>query len=86
MGTNFAVNVTDLLQLTLYCPGTTATEGAYVYWQAVNLETLLGGSGTITTNLPQGTHTLTPSVWITNNATAAAVTLDFVSCYLESRW
>jgi hypothetical protein len=87
LGANYPVNTTDLLQLTLYCPGTTATEGAYIYYEVANLTTgTTTGAQSITTNLPAANTFLAPSIWITNNATAAAATMDVCSCYLESRW
>ena len=51
---------------------------------ATNLSSAVQVSGSLTTNIPANTTFLAPSVWITNNATAAAATMDFVSTYVET--
>lgn len=80
LGANFPVNITDALELTLFCGANSAGVG----YRVLNLTSNLSASGTITTNQPANTTFLTPSIWCCNNATAAAVTLDFISCYIET--
>lgn len=80
LGANFPVNTTDLLELVLFAKPQ-ATEIGY---RVTNWSTSQQTSGTITTNIPASTTFMIPTVWITNNATAAAATLDFISTYLET--
>ena len=80
LGANFPVNTTDALELALFCGANSAGVG----YRVLNLTTNLSVSGTITTNQPANTTFLTPSIWCCNNATAAAVTMDFISCYIET--
>lgn len=80
LGASFPVNTTDLLELILF----SKPNGSDIGYRVTNLSTGAQTSGTLTTNIPATTTFLTPSMWITNNATAAAATWDFVSCYLET--
>jgi hypothetical protein len=80
LGTNFAINNTHLLEIALFCP----PNGGDVGWRVTNWSTGNQTNGTITTNLPATTTFLAPSIWITNNATAAAQQMDFISCYVET--
>lgn len=81
LGASFAINNTHLLELALFC----APNSSSISYRVRNLSTGAAAvSGTLTTNIPANTSFLAPSVWITNNATAAAQTLDFVSCYVET--
>lgn len=80
LGASFAVNNTHLLELALFC----APNGSSVGYRVTNWSTGAQTSGSLTTNIPAATTFLTPSVWVTNNATAAAQTLDFISCYVET--
>lgn len=80
LGANFPVNTTDLLELILFAK----PNAADISYRITNWSTAQQTSGTITTNIPANTTFMIPTVWITNNATAAAATLDFISTYLET--
>jgi hypothetical protein len=79
LGANFALNA-DLLELALWC----APNDSGISYQVTNLTTGNTASGKITTNIPTNLTFLAPVVWVTNNATAAAQTLDFISTYVET--
>lgn len=80
LGASFPVNNTDLIELALF----SAPNGSGISYRVTNLSTAATTTGTLTTNIPASTTFLAPTVWITNNATAAAQTLDFVSTYVET--
>lgn len=80
LGANFPVNNTDLYEIALYAQ----PNGSDIGYRVVNWSTNQQTSGTLTTNIPTNTTFMIPSVWITNNATAAAATLDFISTYVET--
>jgi hypothetical protein len=80
LGANFPVNNTDLLEVTLFC----APNAASINYRVVNWSTNQQTTGSITTNIPSNTTFMNPIIWGTNNATAAAVTLDFISTYVET--
>ena len=80
LGASFALNNTQPLELILF----SAPNGTSINYRVTNLSTNVQTSGTLTTNIPASTTFMTPSIWITNNATAAAQTLDFISCYVET--
>ncbi|CAB4140445.1 Phage tail repeat like [uncultured Caudovirales phage] len=80
LGASFPVNNTDLMELILFC----APNGTAIGYRVTNLSTGAQTSGSINTNIPAATTFLAPSIWVTNNATAAAQTMDFVSCYVET--
>ena len=80
LGSSFPVNTTDLYELILYSP----QNGSSIGWRVTDLSTGAQTSGTASTNIPTNTTFLAPQFWITNNATAAAATLDFSGWYLES--
>jgi hypothetical protein len=79
LGATFPVNNTDLMELILFA----APNGANIGYRVTNWSTGATVSGTLTTNIPAATSFMIPTLWITNNATAAAATLDFISTYLE---
>lgn len=80
LGASFPVNNTDLYELILFAkPNATQVEYRVTNW-STNQQT----SGIITTNIPANTTFMNAIVWATNNATAAAVTLDFISTYVET--
>lgn len=80
LGASFPVNATDLMELAIFsAPGASS-----IGYRVTNWSTGAQVSGTISANLPAAATFMTPSVWITNNATAAAATLDFVSTYVET--
>lgn len=80
LGANFPVNVTDMLELILFCP----PNGTTIGWRVKNLASNLATSGSVTTNYPTNTTFLGLVNWMTNNATAANVSFDFSRWYLES--
>ncbi len=80
LGASFPIDNTSLLELALWC----APNDTGISWQVTNLSTGASAIGKITTNIPAATTFLAPSVWVTNNTNAAAQTLDFVSCYVET--
>lgn len=80
LGANFAINNTHMLEITLFAP----PNGSGINYRVTNLSNGAIATGTLTTNIPASTTFMTPSIWITNNATAAAQTLDFISCYVET--
>lgn len=80
LGTSFPVNNTDLLELVLFVKPNDTVVG----YRVTNLSTGQQTSGTISTNLPANNVFMGPAVWVTNNATAAAATLDFVGTYVET--
>lgn len=71
LGVNFPVNVTDLLELVLFC----APNDTGVSYLVTNLSTENKTQGLLTANLPASATFLTVQQWATNNATAAAVIL-----------
>jgi hypothetical protein len=82
LGGNFPVNNTDLLELALWCE----PNGSSISYQVTNLSAGNTNSGTISSNIPASATFLAPAVWVTNNATAAAQTLDFVGVYIETEY
>lgn len=90
LGANFPLNTNDMLELVLFArPFLVAagdvsyrfrryTTGSDVHAQEV--------SGTLNTNLPAATTNLYPWGFFSNNATAAAVSWEFVSAALETDW
>ena len=80
LGASFPLDNTSLLEVALWC----APNDSGISYQVTNLSTGATTSGKITTNVPANTAFLAPSLWVTNNATAAAQTLDFVSSYVET--
>ena len=80
LGATFAINNTHMLEIVLWCP----PNGSTISYRVTNWSTGAQTSGDLTTNIPASTTFLTPSIWITNNATAAAQTMDFISMYLET--
>src|SRR5205085_5057921 len=83
--TGMAVNITDLLEFTLYARPDDATK---VAWRLENISTGVIASGVLTgtagTAIPGVNTFLGPLMWRSNNATAAAVGIDIVSYYVES--
>jgi len=80
LGASFPVNNTDLMELVLFAKPNDTVIG----YRVTNWSTGATTTGTISTNIPATTTFMIPTVWITNNATAAAATLDFISTYLET--
>jgi hypothetical protein len=80
LGASFPLNVTDLMELVLFCP----PNGASVGYRVTNLTTGATTTGTIAANLPALTSMLAVQNWMTNNATAAAVAFGSTGWYLET--
>lgn len=80
LGASFPVNNTDMMELSLFCKPNDTQIG----YRVVNWSTNQQVSGSLTTNLPLNTAFMGPVQWITNNATAAAQTFDFISTYVET--
>ncbi len=80
LGASFPVNNTSLMELVLFTP----PNGSVISWRVTNLTTNAQNNGTLSTNIPANTTFLAPTLWVTNNTTAAAQTLDFVSYYVET--
>jgi hypothetical protein len=80
LGASFPVNNADLLELALFA----APNGSGIGYRVTNLSTGAQATGQLTANIPAKTTFFAPSVWITNNATAAAASLDYVSTYVET--
>ncbi len=80
LGANFPVNNSTVYELTLF----SAPNGSAINYRITNLSSAISVSGSLTTNIPASTTFMTPAIWATNNATAAAVTIDFISTYVET--
>jgi hypothetical protein len=80
LGATFPVNNTDLMELILFA----APNGANIGYRVTNWSTGATVSGTLTTNIPAATSFMIPTLWITNNATAATASFDFISTYVET--
>lgn len=74
LGASFPVNGVDLLDLTL----TATPNAAAINYVLKNLTSGVSATGALTTNIPAAATFMTPSLWITNSATAGLQTLDFV--------
>jgi hypothetical protein len=87
LGANFPANTAnvDAYELALFAPPDVAQT---VYWQVTRLNTGHVASGTLTGGaavLPADNVGLTPfQAWVSNNTTAAAVAIDFISFYAET--
>ena len=80
LGVNFTLNNSHLLELALFA----APNSAQVSYLATNITTGSTATGVLTANIPSTGAFLAPSIWITNNTTAAIQQMDFVSCYIET--
>jgi hypothetical protein len=80
LGANFPIDNTSMYELVLF----SAPNGTSIGYRVTNSSTGSVSSGTLSANLPTNTTFLAPQFWITNNATAAAATIDFAGWYLES--
>jgi hypothetical protein len=69
LGSSFPINITDLLELTVSCD----PNGNGFQWTVKNLATGAIATGFATVNIPVNTAFMSPVMWMTNNATAAAV-------------
>lgn len=80
LGTDFSVNLSDLLELVLHCKPNDDGIG----YRVKNLSTGVTVAGKLTTNIPSNTTVLGRTHWMTNNAAAAAVAFDLVKSYISS--
>lgn len=80
LGASFPVDATSLFELILFA----APNSASISYRVANLTTNAVASGNLTTNIPASATFLAPSLWATNNATAASVAIDLVDIYLET--
>lgn len=74
LGTDFALNNQHLLEMSLFCAPNASSYGYVIS----NLVTGATVTGSVTTNIPAGGTFLAPSLWITNNATAAVAGMTLV--------
>lgn len=81
LGANFPINTTNVYQLCLFA----APNGSTIQYLVTNLN--IGASsdvsGTFNANIPTATTFLNRNLWMTNNATAAAVAFDMVRTSIE---
>lgn len=78
--TDFAVSLTDLIELVLYCtPGASS-----ISYRVTNITHNVTTSGTLSSNIPATTVGLAVHNWVCNNTTAAIATLGLNKWYLES--
>lgn len=80
LGVDLVVSNTAIYELAMF----SAPNGSSIGYRLKNLATGLSTSGSVSTNLPANTTFLAPQFWMTNNATAAAIVMDFGGWYLES--
>lgn len=80
LGANFPVSTTALYELVLF----SAPNGSSIGYRVTNLSTGNQTSGSLTTNIPSNTTFLAPQMWISNNGTATAASIDSAGWYLES--
>jgi hypothetical protein len=80
LGASYPLNTTDLIEVVAFvAPG-----GSSISYRITNLSSSTITTGTSSTNIPGSTAYLAVQNWMTNNATAAAVTFAISSMYLES--
>lgn len=89
LGANFVLSTTSLYELVLFCrPGNGTTAGDISYRVRVygsnGDNPVQEVSGTLTTNIPAASTILYPTMWMTNNATAAAVAFTTHGFAIES--
>lgn len=89
LGANFPTNITDLMELVLFCPphnGTTAGNITYrVRRYTTNSDApAFEATGTLSTNIPAATTVLAPVCSMSNNLTAGTVTQQISSITVES--
>jgi hypothetical protein len=81
LGASFPVNTTDLYELIIY----SAPNSSSITYRVKDITTgSVTSDTTVSTNIPANTTFLAPQMWMTNNATAAAVAWDSGGWYLES--
>ena len=91
LGANFPLNTSDLIELALFArphDGTTAGDITYRVRRYTTSSASVANetTGTLTTNLPAATTLLYPWHFMTNNATAAAVSYHWCGEGQESDW
>lgn len=80
LGASFPINTTDVLRLHLFAK----PNGTTVGYRVENVSAGVVTSGTLNTNLPANTTFMATKMWMTNNATAAAVAFNLHRWYCES--
>jgi len=82
LGAGFPANSlsTNAYELILFC----APNAASISYRVENLVTPAVASGELTTDIPANTQLLGIQGWRSNNATALAVGIDLISCYIET--
>lgn len=89
LGANFPTNITDLIELVLFCPphnGTTAGSISYRVrrYTTSASDQAFEATGTLATNIPAATTILGAVMSMTNNATSGTVTQHISSLTIES--
>jgi parallel beta-helix repeat protein len=82
LGANYPCNTSgvDMYEYRLF----SAPNGSDVYYSVSRLNTTDFVEGSVNTNIPANTTMLNNQIWISNNATAAAASLDIASFYVET--
>jgi hypothetical protein len=78
--TGIAVNITDVMELVLFCAPNSATIG----YRVTNLTSTVTVSGTISGNVPPAATPLAVHQYVSNNTTAGIATFGLNKWYLES--
>lgn len=91
LGANFPVDTTSLYELLLFArPHNGISAGDISYrvrrYTTSSADPAFEATGTLTTNIPAATTILHPVLWMTNNATASAVSFHTSSVSVESDW
>jgi hypothetical protein len=89
LGSNFPIDITSQMELTIFCPSHNGTSAGNISYRVRRYTTASNAPafetvGILTTNIPSATTLMHPVLWITNNATAAAVAIDFNQLTIES--
>lgn len=80
LGSSFPLNTTDVIRLHLFAK----PNGTTIGYRVENLSTGAVATGTLSTNLPVATTFMAVKMWMTNNATAAAVAFNLHRWYCET--
>jgi hypothetical protein len=81
LGSNFSINLNDVWALELKC----LEFADSIDWAVTKAGSTAIASGTLTTNIPANNIFMAPYMWMSNNATAAAVRYDLVGWRLTSK-
>ena len=82
LGANYPCNTSgvDMYEYRLF----SRPNGTEIYYSVSRLNTTDFVEGTLTTDIPASTTMLNNQIWISNNGTAAAASLDIASFYVET--